>query len=111
MVSCKYSVYIDYKIHDLQIKYPDWEKLGLQILSEVWGEVEVGAVGAAVQGEALGAGVVEVGLDAVLPGLGHGLHAGLGLLAPPGAARPATDIAIVTVTAVATVKAVSQGVA
>ena len=98
-------------LRDLLIKYPDWEKLGLQVLSEVWGEVEVGTVGAAVQGEALGAGVVEVSLDTVLPGLGHGLHAGLGLLAPSGAARPATDIAIVTVAAVAAIEAVSKGVA
>ena len=53
--------------------------------------------------------MVQVGLDAVLPGLGHRLHAGL--LAPPGAARPAANIVIVTVTAVAAVEAVSQGVA
>ena len=91
--------------------YPDWQKLRLEILSEVWREVEVGAVTAAVQGEPLGPGVVQVGLDAVLPGLGHRLHAGLWLLAPPGAARPAANIVIVTVTAVAAVEAVSQGVA
>ena len=54
--------------------------------------------------------MVKVGLDAVLPGLGHGLDTGLGLLAPPCAASPAANIAIVTVTAVSTVKAVSQGV-
>ena len=54
--------------------------------------------------------MVEVGLDTVLPGLGHGLDTGLGLLAPPRAASPAANIAIVTVTAVSTVKAVTQGV-
>lgn len=91
--------------------YPDWQKLWLEILSEVRRKVEVGAVTAAVQGESLGAGVVQVGLDAVLPGLGHCLYTWLWLLAPPGAARPAANIVIVTVTAVAAVEAVSQGVA
>ena len=90
--------------------YPYWEKLWLKVLSEVWRKVKVGTVGAAVQGESLGARVVKVGLDAVLPGLGHGLDAGLGLLAPPRAASPAANIAIVTMAAVSTVKAVSQGV-
>ena len=64
----------------------------------------------AVQGESLSVPMVKVGLDAVLPGLGHGLDTGLGLLAPPRAASPAANIAIVTVTAVSTVKAVTQGV-
>ena len=91
--------------------YPDWQKLWLEILPEVWGKVEVCAVPAAVQGEPLGAGVVQVGLYTILPGLWHCLHARLWLLAPPGATSPASNIAIVTVAAVAAIEAVSQGVA
>ena len=61
----------------------------------------------AVQGESLSVPMVKVGLDAVLPGLGQGLDAGLRQLAPLRAAWPA----IVTVETVSmTVKTVSQGV-
>ena len=48
--------------------------------------------------------MVKVGLDAVLPGLGHSLDARLRLLAPPLA------ITVEAVSTVKTVKTVSQGV-
>ena len=52
--------------------------------------------------------MVNVGLDAVLPGLRHSLDTGIRQLAPPRAARP--TIVTVEAVSVSTVKAVSQGV-